>query len=307
MSKEKTKAIKKKASRRQKKDWIAAYIFIAPVTIGLLIFYVWPFIQNFWFSFNDVNKFNMATFCGLDNYKKLFEEPDLMLALKNTILYAVITVPIGLFISLLLATLLNSKIKGKGIYRTIYFLPSITMAAAVALVWKLIFNGDYGILNTVLEFFGVEGKRWLTDPSTALFCVMMVGIWSGAGYNMIILLAGMQGVSNSYYEAAEIDGAGPVQKFFKITIPLVSPTIFFVTITGLIGAFQVFDTLYMMIDIDKNPAFNAVKTTNVLFYQNAFTYGYKGYAAAISILMFVIIMIITAIQLWGQKKWVNYD
>ena len=307
MSKEKTKAIKKKASRRQKKDWIAAYIFIAPVTIGLLILYVWPFIQNFWFSFNDVNKFNMATFCGLDNYKKLFEEPDLMLALKNTILYAVITVPIGLFISLLLATLLNSKIKGKGIYRTIYFLPSITMAAAVALVWKLIFNGDYGILNTVLEFFGVEGKRWLTDPSTALFCVMMVGIWSGAGYNMIILLAGMQGVSNSYYEAAEIDGAGPVQKFFKITIPLVSPTIFFVTITGLIGAFQVFDTLYMMIDIDKNPAFNAVKTTNVLFYQNAFTYGYKGYAAAISIFMFVIIMIITAIQLWGQKKWVNYD
>ena len=307
MSKEKTKAIKKKASRRQKKDWIAAYIFIAPVTIGLLIFYVWPFIQNFWFSFNDVNKFNMATFCGLDNYKKLFEEPDLMLALKNTILYAVITVPIGLFISLLLATLLNSKIKGKGIYRTIYFLPSITMAAAVDLVWKLIFNGDYGILNTVLEFFGVEGKRWLTDPSTALFCVMMVGIWSGAGYNMIILLAGMQGVSNSYYEAAEIDGAGPVQKFFKITIPLVSPTIFFVTITGLIGAFQVFDTLYMMIDIDKNPAFNAVKTTNVLFYQNAFTYGYKGYAAAISIFMFVIIMIITAIQLWGQKKWVNYD
>ena len=307
MSKEKTKAIKKKASRRQKKDWIAAYIFIAPVTIGLLIFYVWPFIQNFWFSFNDVNKFNMATFCGLDNYKKLFEEPDLMLALKNTILYAVITVPIGLFISLLLATLLNSKIKGKGIYRTIYFLPSITMAAAVALVWKLIFNGDYGILNTVLEFFGVEGKRWLTDPSTALFCVMMVGIWSGAGYNMIILLAGMQGVSNSYYEAAEIDGAGPVQKFFKITIPLVSPTIFFVTITGLIGAFQVFDTLYMMIDIDKTPAFNAVKTTNVLFYQNAFTYGYKGYAAAISIFMFVIIMIITAIQLWGQKKWVNYD
>ena len=307
MSKEKTKAIKKKASRRQKKERIAAYIFIAPVTIGLLIFYVWPFIQNFWFSFNDVNKFNMATFCGLDNYKKLFEEPDLMLALKNTILYAVITVPIGLFISLLLATLLNSKIKGKGIYRTIYFLPSITMAAAVALVWKLIFNGDYGILNTILGAFGLEGKSWLTDPGTALFCVMMVGIWSGAGYNMIILLAGMQGVSNSYYEAAEIDGAGPVQKFFKITIPLVSPTIFFVTITGLIGAFQVFDTLYMMIDPDKNPAFNAVKTTNVLFYQNAFMYGYKGYAAAISIFMFIIIMIITAIQLWGQKKWVNYD
>lgn len=307
MSKANTKAVKKKATRRQKKDWVAGYLFIAPVTIGLFIFYVFPFFQNFWFSFNDVNKFNMATFNGIENYKQLFNEPELLLALKNTFLYAVITVPVGLIISLVLATFLNSKIKGKGLYRTIYFLPSVTMAAAVALVWKLIFNGDYGILNEVLGIFGIEGQSWLTNPHTALFCVMLVGIWGGAGYNMIILLAGMQGVSKSYYEAAEIDGAGPVQRFFKITIPLVSPTIFFVTITGLIGAFQVFDTLYMMVDMDKNPAFNAIKTVNVLFYQNAFVYGYKGYAAAISIFMFVIIMIITAIQLWGQKKWVNYD
>lgn len=307
MSKANTKAVKKKATRRQKKDWVAGYLFIAPVTIGLFIFYVFPFLQNFWFSFNDVNKFNMATFNGIENYKQLFNEPELLLALKNTFLYAVITVPVGLIISLVLATFLNSKIKGKGLYRTIYFLPSVTMAAAVALVWKLIFNGDYGILNEVLGIFGIEGQSWLTNPHTALFCVMLVGIWGGAGYNMIILLAGMQGVSKSYYEAAEIDGAGPVQRFFKITIPLVSPTIFFVTITGLIGAFQVFDTLYMMIDMDKNPAFNAIKTVNVLFYQNAFVYGYKGYAAAISIFMFVIIMIITVIQLWGQKKWVNYD
>ena len=307
MSKANTKAVKKKATRRQKKDWVAGYLFIAPVTIGLFIFYVFPFFQNFWFSFNDVNKFNMATFNGIENYKQLFNEPELLLALKNTFLYAVITVPVGLIISLVLATFLNSKIKGKGLYRTIYFLPSVTMAAAVALVWKLIFNVDYGILNEVLGIFGIEGQSWLTNPHTALFCVMLVGIWGGAGYNMIILLAGMQGVSKSYYEAAEIDGAGPVQRFFKITIPLVSPTIFFVTITGLIGAFQVFDTLYMMIDMDKNPAFNAIKTVNVLFYQNAFVYGYKGYAAAISIFMFVIIMIITVIQLWGQKKWVNYD
>ena len=307
MSKANTKAVKKKATRRQKKDWVAGYLFIAPVTIGLFIFYVFPFFQNFWFSFNDVNKFNMATFNGIENYKQLFNEPELLLALKNTFLYAVITVPVGLIISLVLATFLNSKIKGKGLYRTIYFLPSVTMAAAVALVWKLIFNGDYGILNEVLGIFGIEGQSWLTNPHTALFCVMLVGIWGGAGYNMIILLAGMQGVSKSYYEAAEIDGAGPVQRFFKITIPLVSPTIFFVTITGLIGAFQVFDTLYMMVDMDKNPAFNAIKTVNVLFYQNAFVYGYKGYAAAISIFMFVIIMIITVIQLWGQKKWVNYD
>jgi multiple sugar transport system permease protein len=181
------------------------------------------------------------------------------------------------------------------------------MSVAVALVWKLIFHGDFGILNTVLGIFGIEGQSWLTNPHTALFCVMIVAIWGSVGYNMIILLAGMQGISRSYYEAAAIDGAGPVKQFFKITIPLLSPTIFFVMITGLIGAFQVFDSIYMMVDPVTNPAFNKVKTMNVLFYQNAFMYGEKGYAAAISIFMFAVIMIITVIQLIGQKKWVNYD
>lgn len=300
------KATRKKATRRQKQDWVAGYIFIAPVAIGLFIFYIIPFIQNFWFSFNDVNKFNMTTFVALENYKNLLKEPDLLLSLKNTFLYALITVPVGLALSLLVAALLNTKIKGTSFYRTIYFLPSVTMAAAVALVWKLIFHGEFGILNEVLRLFGIQGDSWLTNPHTALFCVMIVSIWGSVGYNMVILLAGMQGISNSYYEAAELDGAGPARVFFKITLPLLSPTIFFVSITGLIGAFQVFDSLYMMIGPD-NPAFNAVKTTNVLFYQNAFMYGYKGYAAAISIFMFVIIMVITAIQLIAQKKWVNYE
>lgn len=307
MRREKTKVGRKRVSSQNKKDWIAGYVFIAPVTIGLFIFYVIPFIQNFWFSFNDVNKFNMAVFVGLENYKQLFKEPELMLALKNTILFAVVTVPIGLALSLLIASMLNSDIKGKSFYRTIYFLPSVTMAAAVALVWKLIFHGEFGVLNEMLAVFGIQGDSWLTNSNTALFCVMVVAIWGSVGYNMIILLAGMQGIPRVYYEAAEIDGAGAVKKFFKITMPLLSPTIFFITITGLIGAFQVFDILYMMIDIIKNPAFNQVKTMNALFYQNAFVYGYKGYAAAISIFMFVIIMVITAIQLAAQKKWVNYD
>ncbi len=297
---------RKKITRRQKEDWVAGYVFIAPVAIGLFIFYIIPFIQNFWFSFNEVNKFNMATFVAMENYKNLFKEPDLLLSLKNTFLYALITVPIGLALSLFVAALLNTKIKGTSFYRTIYFLPSVTMAAAVALVWKLIFHGEFGILNEVLRLFGIEGKSWLTNPSTALFCVMIVSIWGSVGYNMVILLAGMQGISKSYYEAAELDGASPARSFFQITMPLLSPTIFFVSITGLIGAFQVFDSLYMMIGPD-NPAFNAVKTMNVLFYQNAFMYGYKGYAAAISIFMFVIIMIITVIQLIAQKRWVNYE
>ncbi len=305
-SKNTLQSTRKKPSRRQKQDWFAGYIFIAPVAIGLFIFYIIPFIQNFWFSFNDVNKFNVATFVGMQNYQDLLKEPDLILALKNTFLYALITVPIGLALSLFVAALLNTKIKGTSFYRTIYFLPSVTMAAAVALVWKLIFHGEFGILNEVLKLFGIQGESWLTNPHTALFCAMIVAIWGSVGYNMVILLAGMQGISKSYYEAAELDGASPARTFFKITLPLLSPTIFFVSITGLIGAFQVFDSLYMMIG-PENPAFNAVKTMNVLFYQNAFMYGYKGYAAAISIFMFVIIMVITVIQLIAQKKWVNYD
>ena len=301
-----TKPARKKITPRQREDWIAGYFFIAPVAIGLFIFYIIPFVQNFWFSFNDVNKFNQSFFVGLQNYRDLLKEPDLLFALKNTILYAVITVPIGLAISLVLAALLNTKIKGTSFYRTIYFLPSVTMAAAVALVWKLMFHGEFGILNAFLGLFGVEKQSWLTNPDTALYCVMVVAIWGAIGHHMIILLAGMQGIPTSYYEAAELDGASPVRTFFQITMPLLSPTIFFISITSLIGAFQVFDSIYMMIG-PENPAYNASETMNVLFYTNAFMYGYKGYAAAISIFMFAIIMVITAFQLVAQKKWVNYS
>ncbi len=301
-----SKTVKRKITKRQKNDWLAAYIFIAPLVIGLAIFYIYPFIQNFWFSFNDVNKFNIAKFNGIDNYIELFKDPELGVSLLNTLKYVVITVPVGILLSLFTAGLLNSKIRGKSFYRTIYFLPSVTMPVAVALVWRFIFNGEYGILNSILDIFGIEGTAWLANEHTALYVVMFVGIWSSFGYNSIILLAGMQGISGSYYEAAEIDGAGAFAKFFKITLPLVTPTIFFVLITGLIAGFQVFDSLYMLVGID-NPIFSRVQTMNVMFYRNAFIYGEKGYAAAISIFVFFIIMIITVIQMIAQKKWVNYD
>lgn len=296
---------RKKMGKRQLNDCIAAYVFIGPVVLGLGIFYIWPFFQNIWFSFNDVNKFNMATFVGLENYVKLFHDPQLWDAFLNTMKYIVITMPITILLSLITAALLNTNIKGKSIYRTLYFLPTVTMPVAVSLVWRWIFNGDFGLLNEVLGWFGAEGRSWLADPSTALYMVMIVAIWGGVGYNVIILLAGMQGISRTYYEAASIDGASPSTQFFKITIPLVSPSIFFISITGMIGAFQVFDSIYMMVGID-SPIYNKVLTMNALFYQNAFVHGYKGYAAAISIFMFVIIMGVTVVQLIGQKKWVNY-
>ena len=302
----KTGKVKKPASRRAKKDWVAAYVFIAPVTIGLLIFYIWPFVQNVWFSFNEVNKVNMTTFVGVQNYVDMVQDKEMWKTFGNTLKYVVCTVPVGLFLSICIAALLNSKIKGTSIYRTLYFLPSVTMAAAVAMVWKWIYNEKMGILNSVIRGMGGKGVGWLTDPKIALFMIMIVGLWMTVGYNMIILLAGMQGISKSYYEAAAIDGAGSLQQFFKITIPMLTPTIFFVMITSIISGFQVFDVVYMMIG-KTNPAYASTQTVVMLFYRQAFDYGYKGYAAAISILIFAVIMLVTVVQLWGQKKWVNYD
>ena len=306
MDKQQTMVIKKKkATARQKKDWFAGYVFIAPVTLGLLIFYIWPFIQNFWFSFNDVNKFNVTHFVGLDNYKQLIDDAEVWTTFGNTLKYVVFTVPIGLFLSICIAALLNAKIRGTSIYRTLYFLPSVTMAAAVAMVWKWVFNEKMGILNSIIAGLGGERIGWLTNPKTALFIVMLVGLWMSVGYNMIILLAGMQGIPKTYYEAASIDGAGGLAQFFKITIPLLTPSIFFVMITSIISGFQVFDVVYMMV-LKSNPAYESTQTVVMLFYRQAFDYGYKGYAAAISILIFIAIMIVTIFQLIGQKKWVNY-
>lgn len=297
---------RKRATKRQKQDWIAGYLFIAPLTIGLLVFYIWPFIQNVWFSFNDVNKFNVSTFVGLANYKQLFGDKEVWGTLGNTLKYVICTVPVGLIISICIAALLNAKIRGKSLYRTLYFLPSVTMSAAVAMVWKWIYNEKMGILNGIIKSVGGTPQGWLTNPKIALFMIMLVGLWMSVGHNMIILLAGMQGISKSYYEAAIIDGAGPMAQFRKITIPLLSPTIFFVSITSIIGGFQVFDVIYMMIG-KTAPAYEATQTIVMLFYRQAFDYGYKGYAAAISIVIFIMIMLVTLIQFIAQKKWVNYD
>ena len=248
----------------------------------------------------------MSTFVGLANYKEMIGDKEVWRTFGNTLKYVIVTVPVGLALSTFLAALLNAKIKGKSIYRTLYFLPSVTMSAAVAMVWKWIYNEQMGILNSAIKAMGGTGHNWLTDSKTALFMIMIVGLWMSIGYNMIILLAGMQGISRSYYEAAQIDGAGPIQLFFKVTIPLLSPTIFFVMITSIISGFQVFDVIYMMIG-KTNPAYANTQTVVMLFYRQAFDYGYKGYAATISILIFAVIMLVTVIQMIAQKKWVNYD
>ncbi len=298
---------KKKVSSIRRRQWMWGYLMIAPVVIGLAVFYIYPFFDTLVNSFKTIGAFNVSKWCGLANYKKLTTDASLWHTLYNTFRYVIFTVPVTIILSLLLAVLLNTKnLKGRGIYRVIYFLPYVTMATAIAAVWKWMYNGDFGLINYILGLFGIKGQQWVTNPVIAPYSIIVVSIWGSLGYNMIILLAGIQGISPTYYEAAEIDGAGVVAKFFNITLPLVTPSLFFILITGLIGAFQIFDTIFMM--IGKNTVvLENTQSVVMYFYRNAFELGNKGYACAIAMLLFVIIMFITLLQMIGQKKWVNYD
>jgi multiple sugar transport system permease protein len=210
-------------------------------------------------------------------------------------------------LSVVVAALLNTKgLRGVGIYRTLYFLPVVTMPVAVAIVWTWIYNGQFGVLNFLLALVGVEGTSWLTDSDTALFAIAVVGIWMSLGYNVVILLAGLQGIPQHYYEAAELDGAGPVRRFFSVTVPLLSPSIFFVTVLSLIEAMQVFDLIFIMMD-ETNPALSSTRSVVYLFYQEAFVNSDRGYAAAIVMVLLVVILLMTLAQFRLQKKWVHYE
>lgn len=298
--------IKKVVKKYNKSDIMWATLLIAPTIIGLFILNVIPFFQTIILSFNETGAFGKMEWAGFDNYLRFFKDPVIWQATKNTIIYMILSVPVGIILALIFATLLNTKIKGKSIYRAIYFLPIVVAPAAVAMVWKWLFNTDFGLINYVLGLFGVNGPAWLTSPKVALISVSIVTIWSSIGYDIILILAGLQGISESYYEAARLDGASPIRQFFNITIPLISPTLFFVVVLRIMAALKQFDFMYMLIG-EGNPALESSQTLTYLFYRNAFEIGDKGYASVIILWTFMIIGIITIIQFIGQKKWVNYD
>jgi multiple sugar transport system permease protein len=279
---------------------------IAPTALGLLIFYIWPILRTFYFSFTDWGAFGASEWSGLENYQNLIEDDAVLGALRNTFLYAALVLLV-VPLSIVVAALLNTKrLRGVGIYRTLYFLPVVTMPVAVAIVWTWIYNGDFGVLNFLLSLVGIDGTSWLTDSDTALFAIAVVGIWMSLGYNVVILLAGLQGIPQHYYEAAELDGAGPVRRFFSVTVPLLSPSIFFVTVLSLIEALQVFDLIFIMMD-ETNPALGSTRSVVYLFYQEAFVNSDRGYAAAIVMVLLVIILLMTLAQFRLQKKWVHYE
>ncbi|WP_152397104.1 carbohydrate ABC transporter permease [Paenibacillus guangzhouensis] len=298
--------MKRRLSPMKTQEWLWGYIFVAPLILGIAVFYMWPVIQTFYFSFTEWGAFNKYSWSGLKNYERLLQDKVLWGAFRNTLVFVVWSVPLTVIFSIIVAALLNQKVRGLTIYRTLYFLPVVTMPAAVSIVWKWLYNGDYGFINYILSFFHIQGPTWLSDPKFALYAVIVVAVWMAIGNNMIILLSGLQGISSSYYEAAELDGAGPFYKFFNITLPLLTPTIFFVMVMQLISAFQMFDLIFMMIG-DKSIAIESAQTVVFIFYKYAFLDNAKGYASTIAIVLLVVILIITAIQMRLQKKWVHYE
>jgi multiple sugar transport system permease protein len=283
---------------RNERFW--GIVMISPLLIGMIIFSFIPFFQNIFYSFTDLGNFEIWTEITLDNYIYLFSDPDFYLALGNTLFFVIICVPISVFLSLLLAVGLNQKIAALGTFRTLLFLPAITMPTAIAMVWKWVYNGDFGLLNLFLSNFGIEPISWLSDPEMVRFSTSIVIIWSGLALNMIILLAGLQGIPSQLYEAAAIDAAGPIRRFVSITLPMMIPTLFFVSIISFIDILQVFDIIYLL--FDKSMVVEETMSVVYLFYKYAFMYNEKGYASAIAVVLFLITLVITLAQMWLGKR-----
>jgi multiple sugar transport system permease protein len=297
------KAVKAPATTWEKNQTKWGWIFILPTMLGLIILNVYPIFATVYQSFFKTGDFGKGNiFVGLANYSQMIADSEVWQSLWNTIKYALIEVPFSICLALVLAVFLNRKMKGRSIYRAIFFLPMIAAPAAVAMVWRWLYNSQFGLLNNVLG----THIEWISNPKIAWISVAVIGVWSILGYNIVLFISGLQDIPHDYYEAAEIDGASGVKAFFHITLPLLSPTIFFVLITRVIGALQVFDLVYMVMD-RTNPALPKTQSIVYLFYNYSFNLGNKGYGSAIVMLLLAVIMVVTVFQMIGQKKWVFYN
>lgn len=292
-----------KGMKKQEAIW--GYLFIAPSVIGLLIFAIWPILQSFFLSLNEWVGFGEKTFVGFDNFKIILQNKEIYTSIINTFRITIFALPISIMISLIIANMLNSpRLRGKSIFRVIFYLPIVTMPAAIAVVFKYIFNYNYGIINEILKFLNLEPLEWLSNAKYSWIVIVFILIWSVIGTQIIILLAALQNIDYSIYEAADIDGAGSFNKFFKLTIPGISPTIFFLSVTGFISMFQLFDLIYIM--IGKNAGLESTRTIVVEFFEVAFVQTNRGMGAAIAVVIFFIIMLVTLLQKIFEKKYVNY-
>ena len=290
-------------TKAEKNEAIWGLAFVAPTMIGLIVLNFYPIFYTVYQSFCKTGNFGIGNvFVGFDNYSKVLQSGEFWGSLVNTLKYAIIEVPFSVVIALILAVFLNRKIAFRGGYRTIFFLPMVAAPAAVAMVWKFLYNQKFGLLN---HLFGTD-IAWVSDSKVAWIAIAIIGVWSIVGYNMILFISGLQEIPHDYYEAADIDGATGISQFFYITIPLLSPTLFFILQTRIIGALQVFDLIYMVMD-NTNQALKSVQTVVYLFYDYAFTKANRGYGAAIVVVMLLIILGITKLLQASEKKWVFYN
>jgi ABC-type sugar transport system permease subunit len=295
--------------RRWGEETVAAYLFILPAMIILLVFAFFPVIFSVVTSFMKWNLPYQPSWIGLDNYQYLFQNPIgwaiFRRALANTLYFAAGAVPLNMIISLVIALFLNQRLRGVGLFRTAYFLPTITSTVAVSVVWMWLYHpSNYGLFNTVLLKLGLPVQRWLRDPVLAMPALIAMGIWHGMGYNIIIFLAGLQGIPAQLYEAAKIDGAGSWAQFRKITWPLLSPTTFYVLVIGVINAMQAFSQMHVM--TQGGPL---GRTTTIVYYlyQLAFENFSMGRASAVACILFVLLLVLTLIQFRVMGARVHYE
>jgi multiple sugar transport system permease protein len=281
-----------------------ALVFLAPTIVGLAVLSAGPILAALGISLTKWDLITPPQVVGLENYARLVGDDRFLKALRNTVFYTLVSVPVGLALALGLAVALNQQVRGIAWIRTAYFLPLVTSATAVALVWLWIYSPT-GLLNTFLGTFGIPPQRWVADPTLAMPSIIVMSIWQGLPANVIIFLAGLQAIPAEYYDAASVDGAGRRSRFRHVTLPLLTPSIFFTGILALIGSFQVFDQVYVM----ANPGKPGEATITLVYfiYENGFRNFKMGYASAASWILFLIVAVLTALYFRTQDRWVHYQ
>ncbi len=291
-------------TRLERNEAFWFYLIISPWLIGVLAFSLIPFLASFYLSFTSYDMANPAVWIGTGNYTRMLSEDPLFLkSLSVTAIWVFGGVPLRLAVALIFAVLLNQKVLGMGIFRTIYYLPSVVSGVAVALLWMWVLQPQFGILNFALRQVGLVAPPWLASPQWALPGFIVMSLWS-TGSTMIIFLAGLQGIPSELYEAAEIDGAGKIRQFFGVTIPLITPVILFNLVMGIIHSFQVFTQAFVM--TNGGPA-NATLFYVLYLYRVAFQYSQMGYASAMAWVLFLIILVLTLLVFRSSDRWVYYE
>lgn len=290
-------------STLRRREALAGYLFVTPALIGFVCFIAGPILVSFGLSLTEYRLLRAPAWVGLQNYRDLVADELVWQAFKVTLRYALMALPLQLILSLALALLMNLKLWGIAFWRTVYYLPAVISGVAVAVLWTWILNPEFGLLNILLRALGIPGPNWLGDVRTALPALVLISLW-GIGGNMVIYLAGLQGIPTELYEASEIDGAGPLARLWRITLPLLTPVIFFNLVMGLIGVFQFFTEPFIM--TDGGPE-QSTLTYLLHLYRNAFSYLKMGYASALAWVLFVIVLLLTLAVFRSSPMWVYYD